>query len=191
MTKLLSNIWCTEPVETTDRPVLSVVVGARRTLMIDGGNSPRHAEQLLHEIESIGVPEADYIAITHSHWDHVFGLAALKGIILTNRITGQDIRRLSSLRWRDDELSERVRKGWVHPMSASMIREEIPGDRSDFRIREPDVVNDTELEVDLGATVCRLEQIGGDHARDSTVVHLPRERIAFIGDCLYLRHPEI
>ncbi len=190
MIRLTTNIWFMEPVAETDRPILAIVKGSHRALMIDGANCPNHAADFLRELNQLGLAEADFIAITHSHCDHVFGLSALNGITLTNRIMDRNIRRLNTLSWNDAEVVDRVRNGQEHEMTARMLKDEMPGDRSGFQIRPADLIYETKLEVDLGGIVCRLEMIGGDHAADSTVVYVPHERVAFIGDCLYLRNKD-
>ena len=75
-------------------------------------------------------------------------------------------------------------------MTARMLKDEMPGDRSRFRIRLPDVVFETKLEIHLGNLTCSLERIGGDHSADSTVVHVPEQGVAFIGDSLYIRNTD-
>ena len=96
MRKLTECIWYTEPVAATDRPLLAVIRGTDRTLMIDGGNSPKHAESFLDEMRRAGLGQPDFIAITHSHCDHVFGLPSLKGIILADSADAREDRRAES-----------------------------------------------------------------------------------------------
>ena len=46
------------------------------TLIVDAGNSPRHARLLLDEVARLPIPSPTYLALTHWHWDHVFGASA-------------------------------------------------------------------------------------------------------------------
>jgi glyoxylase-like metal-dependent hydrolase (beta-lactamase superfamily II) len=190
MIRVSDTIWFMEPVGATDRPVLGIIKGTSLSLMIDGGNSPQHAQGFLKESSRLGIAEPDLVALTHSHCDHVFGLSALKGIVLANALTSAHIRAMNSLGWNDADVAERVRAGREDEMTAHMLGEEMPGDRSGFRIRHPDVTYESMLEVDLGGAACRLEKIGDGHAPDSTVICVPAQRVAFIGDCLYLRSDE-
>jgi len=187
MRKLADNIWYTEPVAETDRPVLAIIQGASRALMVDGGNSPNHALEFLRKLRDHCLPEPDYVAVTHSHCDHIFGLSALSGIVVSNDLTAQRIQTLNTLRWDDSAVAERVAQGLEYEMTAIMLKSEMPGDRTDFKIREPEIIYTDRLEIDLGHLVCRLQKIGGDHAPDSSVILIPKRKIAFIGDCLYLR----
>jgi glyoxylase-like metal-dependent hydrolase (beta-lactamase superfamily II) len=72
MKKLTENIYYIPHREETDRPVIGLVNGSKYSLIVDAGNSPHHAREILNEIENLGVNNAKYLAITHWHWDHVF-----------------------------------------------------------------------------------------------------------------------
>ncbi|MEC2715045.1 MBL fold metallo-hydrolase, partial [Bacillus cereus] len=41
--KIGNSFWYMTPVSETDRPILGMVVGQEKTLMIDAGNSEEHA----------------------------------------------------------------------------------------------------------------------------------------------------
>lgn len=41
--KIGKSFWYMTPESTTDRPILGMVVGTQKTLMIDAGNSEAHA----------------------------------------------------------------------------------------------------------------------------------------------------
>ena len=58
-----------------DRPVLGYIRGDRFSLMVDAGNSPEHVQAYLAAVEESGFCQPDFVALTHSHWDHCFGLA--------------------------------------------------------------------------------------------------------------------
>jgi glyoxylase-like metal-dependent hydrolase (beta-lactamase superfamily II) len=190
MTRLSDRIWYTEPVAATDRPVLALITGNSCAVMIDGANSPNHAREFLCELRKHDLPEATFIVTTHSHCDHVFGLSTLQGIVVSNSISSGNIKRLNTLSWDDAEVAERVGCGEEHEMTAQMLKDEMPGDRTGFRIREPQIIYESTVVIDLGGSCCYVEKIGGDHASDSTVVFVPEQRVAFIGDCLYLRHKD-
>jgi glyoxylase-like metal-dependent hydrolase (beta-lactamase superfamily II) len=67
-----------------------------------------------------------------------------------------------------------------------MVRLELP-DRSDLRIVLPAQTFAERREVDLGGARAVLQHVGGDHAADSCVVHVPGDDVLFLGDCLYQR----
>ena len=185
--KQITNRICyTEGSFETDRPVLGLIRGENRMLMVDAGNSPRHAREFLHMLDVHSLPVPDFIAITHAHCDHIFGMQVFNCPTLANRLTRDRIRELQQLDWNTPALSERVARGLEHPMTQQMLDVEYPGKREHF-IRVPELVYDWVLELDLGNLHCCIEAIGGDHAADSSILYIPEERVVFLGDCLYLR----
>jgi len=38
--------------------------------------------------------------------------------------------------------------------------------------------------IDLGGVTVTLQHVGGDHASDSVVMHIPQDGVLFVGDCL-------
>lgn len=190
MLQLTDGILYTGPTQDTDRPVLAIIAGSKRSLMVDGGNSPRHAEAFLDELSRHHQRMPDFVALTHAHCDHIFGLSSLDSVIIANKITNDRIMELQQLHWDDDSVAIRVANGQEHEMTAHMLKVEMPGDRRGFRICSPDLIYESKLAIDLGDLTCHLQWIGGDHAADSAVIFVPERKVAFIGDCLYLRHTE-
>jgi glyoxylase-like metal-dependent hydrolase (beta-lactamase superfamily II) len=76
LNQISQHVYWLPPDATTDRPTLGAVVGERATLIVDAGNSPAHAELFLNELANAGAPAPAYLVLTHSHWDHVFGVSA-------------------------------------------------------------------------------------------------------------------
>ncbi|HMB23912.1 MAG: MBL fold metallo-hydrolase [Chloroflexota bacterium] len=189
MRQLTDDILYTEPREDTDRPVLAIVAGSKRSLMVDGGNSPKHAEAFLDEVRHHQLVP-DFVALTHAHCDHIFGLSSLDSVIVANKITNDRMMELQQLRWDDDSVAARVANGQEHEMTAHMLKLEMPGDRRGLKICSPDLIYQSKLAIDLGDLTCHIQWIGGDHASDSAVIYVPERKVAFIGDCLYLRHTD-
>jgi glyoxylase-like metal-dependent hydrolase (beta-lactamase superfamily II) len=168
----------------TDRPVLGVIAGARGSLIVDAGNSPAHAELLLGEVARLGLAPPMLLMLTHWHWDHVFGAERLGLPGLAHGETRRIVAALAELPWDDAALDARVAAGTEIAFCRDMIRAELP-DRAGLRIRPPEVAFSDELSVDLGGLVCRLIHVGGDHSPDSSIVYVPSEGVAFLGDCIY------
>lgn len=49
----------------------------------------------------------------------------------------------------------------------------------------PDVTFQDSIQIDLGGITCVVEHVGGEHARDSSIVYIPEEKVMFLGDCIY------
>ncbi len=171
------------PDSATDRPLLGVVAGSRGALIVDAGNSPAHAGILQAELAARGI-RPRFCALTHWHWDHVFGAAALGLPTAAHHETARIVRVLAGLSWSDAALDERVAAGTEIAFCRDMLRAELP-DRSELVLAPPELIFGAELTIDLGDLTCQVVHVGGDHAHDSSVVFVPEERLAFLGDCLY------
>lgn len=181
------HFWYSTPIAETDRPVLGMVVGNRKTLMIDAGNSESHASYFLKELQKRHVPHPTIVTVTHWHWDHIFGLPALKDtLIISSRETKEEMQKLQPLSWSDEAIDDRVREGTEIEFCAVAIKKEYPDERN-ISIVLPDAVFEKWLEIDLGGIACIIEQVGGSHASDSVVIYIKEEKILFIGDAIYCR----
>jgi glyoxylase-like metal-dependent hydrolase (beta-lactamase superfamily II) len=168
----------------TDRPILGAITGTSGTLMVDAGNSPAHAAYFLAELERAGLPAPSFVALTHWHWDHVFGTASLPVPTVAHVETRRAVAAMAGLDWSDAALDRRVAEGTEIAFCRDMIKAELP-DRSALRIRPPEIGFSHELELDLGGVTCRIIHVGGDHAADSSIVYVPEDGVMFLGDCIY------
>jgi glyoxylase-like metal-dependent hydrolase (beta-lactamase superfamily II) len=175
--------WLT-PDSTTDRPLLGAVDGARGTLQVDAGNSPGHAHILRDKIAEHGLAAPSYGMLTHWHWDHVFGSAALDVPTFAHAETQRIVRIMARLDWSDAALDQRVAEGVEIEFCQQMIKAELP-DRSALVIRPPEIGFGAEVELSLGGVTCQIFHVGGDHSPDSSVVYIPEDKIVFLGDCIY------
>jgi len=173
------------PVSETDRPILGMVVGDEKSLMIDAGNSENHARYFLEELSDRGLKRPDMVALTHWHWDHIFGLSALRDTVsISSFQTKEEMAKLIPLSWSDADLDQRVEEGTEIEFCATAIKKEFV-DHRDITITLPHVTFEGKLEIDLGGVTCVLQHVGGDHAADSVVVYIKEEKILFLGDCFY------
>jgi len=171
------------PDATTDRPALGVVVGRQRTLVVDAGASPVHAETLLQEIARAGLAAPSLLAITHWHWDHVFGMATLDLLSLAHTETRRMLAAMAGWDWSDEALDRRVEEGVEIAFCRDMIKKELP-DRSGLVLKAPEISFSEQVEIDLGDVTCRLVHVGGDHGADCSVIYVPEDRAILLGDCL-------
>lgn len=181
--RIAEHTYWLSPYSSTDRPTLGAIVGRRGTLVVDAGNSVAHAHVLLSELSRLAVTPS-FVALTHWHWDHVFGTAALDLPTFAHDETRRVVAEMAALDWSDAALDARVAAGVEIEFCRDMIKAELP-DRSDLVIRPPEISFRDAIELDLGGVTCHLVHVGGDHATDSAVVYVPEDRIVFLGDCLY------
>lgn len=167
-----------------DRPSLGAVVGSGHTLMLDAAASAAHARLFLEALRAENVRPPRYVALTHWHWDHIFGAAELGLPLIAHTETAAQIARQAQYEWSDVALDERVRTGTEIAFCADNIKLELPEPRI-VEIVQPDIVFEGTLIFNLGAVTCRIEHVGGDHAGDSCVMFIEPDRVLFLGDCLY------
>ncbi|MNO33172.1 Metallo-beta-lactamase superfamily protein [compost metagenome] len=168
---------------TTDRPILAVVRGEDKTLLIDAGNSPIHGGLFLSYLKQEGHPLPDYVVLTHWHWDHSFGLPAWQIPVISQCETSEVLRQLAGLDWSIETLRELESKGVINDQSLSDITKEY-SDVSDIRVIVPDIMFKERLEINLGGVTCDIEHVGGDHAADSCYVYVREDKTLFLGDAL-------
>lgn len=183
--KIGKSFWYITPISVTDRPILGMVVGNNKTLMIDAGNSEDHANYFQEELLKMGVPNPDMVVLTHWHWDHIFGLSALPNTVsVASKETKKEMEKLIPFSWSDEAIDARVKEGTEIEFCAKAIKEEFKGHR-DIKIVLPDVAFEKRMEIDLGGVTCIVQHVGGDHAADSAIVYIKEEKILFLADCIY------
>lgn len=161
-----------------------MINGTRGTLVVDAGNSAAHAELLLREIAQAGITPPSFVALTHWHWDHVFGTSTLDLPTFSHIETQRVVHEMAGLDWSDAALDRRVETGAEIAFCRDMIKAELP-ERSDLMLRTPEIAFVDQVTLDLGGVTCQIMHVGGDHAIDSTIVYVPEDRIVFLGDCIY------
>jgi len=170
----------------TDRPVLGLVSGGKYSLIIDSGNSPSHAADFLKEIGDLDIPPVKYLVLTHYHWDHVFGIKEMDLMTIASEKTKQELSKMKGLNWDDASLEEHVENNIISSNCSKFIKQEL-ADRESFEVGDVDLSFNEYLSIDLGGLTCNLYSIGGTHTDDSTVIHIPEEKVLFLGDCIYGR----
>lgn len=152
--------------------------------MVDAGNSPAHAHLLLDGLAKLSLASPKYVVLTHWHWDHIFGASAFDIPIFAYEETQQVIEEMVDLDWSDEALDQRVAEGTEIEFCRDMLKAEWP-DRTNLRLKPPDVSFATQLEFNLSGVRCQVKHVGGDHASDSSIVYIPEDKVLFLSDCLY------
>lgn len=181
--KLSNRLFYLPPYQKTDRPILAAIVGNEQTLLIDAGNSSNHARQFKEQLTSYHI-DGDILALTHWHWDHVFGLREMDMPSIANVITNDKITQLQEFSWEDKELDERVEAGIEIPFCADAIKLEL-GSNREVIIPNPSIIFERRIILNLGGVTCIIEHVGGDHSSDSNLIYISEEKALFLGDCLY------
>ncbi|HEY2421039.1 MAG TPA: MBL fold metallo-hydrolase [Neobacillus sp.] len=183
--KIGKCFWYITPISETDRPILGMVVGNNKTLMIDAGNSEDHVNYFLKELLKREVPNPEMVVLTHWHWDHIFGLSGLaNSVSIASKETKKEMEKLIPFSWSDEAIDARVQEGTEIEFCAKAIKKEYM-DHRNITIVLPDLTFEKRVEIDLGGVTCIVQHVGGDHAADSVIVYIEEEKILFLGDCIY------
>ncbi len=181
---LTEHIFYLPHYDKTDRPVLGAVCGKDAALVVDAGASAAHARLFLRELEKHSPSRPRYMAVTHWHWDHVFGIHEMDLLTMAHVDTVAKVKEMAALDWGDEALDRRVAEGTEIEFCRECLKLELP-ERDNLVLRAPDIGFHDKLEIHLGELECVIEHVGGDHSADSSVVFVPRDRVLFIGDCIY------
>jgi len=182
--QLNEQVYWLPPDERTDRPVLGVICGERAALLVDAGNSLTHAGILKAQITEHNLPQPQFVALTHWHWDHVFGGGAFDVPIIAHARTRRQIARMAQLDWSDAALDARVEAGEEITFCRDMIKVEFPQPDRSITLKVPEIAFETQVTVDLGGITAEIIHVGGEHSDDCTVIFVPEMQAVFLGDCL-------
>lgn len=166
----------------TDRPNIGLVRSGSRALLFDAGNSEAHVALMKEALKRQGLPDPDFVAVSHWHWDHSFGMHAWGVPTIAGRETNEKLSQVRKWRWGDSSMEERVEKGEDIVFCNEMIKREYP-DRSRICVTAAELVFESRLTVDLGAGVsCELIHAKGPHSSDSVICYVPSDEFLFLGD---------
>lgn len=185
--QLAESVWLYPRDENleVDQPNIGVVTAGNQTVLIDAGNSPRHARGIMSALASIGAPPIDYLIYTHHHWDHVFGgMVYSVPMVIAHQRCAEILLEYSKNPWSVTFLREQVYQAPILQARNSAIMQAVDDWRG-FRISLPTISIETNLSLYLNGLTLDITHVGGRHASDSVIVGVRERGIAFIGDCLY------
>lgn len=182
--KYSDRIYYSDFDEVSDRPVLGYVAGNRYSILIDAGSSPRHINAFLQEIYGFGLKKPDFVILTHSHWDHTYGLCALDIPAICNSLTYELLKKDSEKIWDREHFEEYKKDGSIEPFIYEHMEIEYP-DISAVSIRLPDMIYTDSFAIDLGDLTVEAYQVANAHSKDGSVILVKEEKILFVGDSFY------
>lgn len=182
--KVTERIYYMMNEDKRERPALGVVAGDKGSLIIDAGNSQKHALELKQALKKDNIPEVKYVVITHYHWDHSFGLAEWQVPSIGNISTHEKLEGYRRLSYDDISLEQAATDHYFTRDAIDCIKAEIDH-RDTFKPAGLDLIYSGELTIDLGGVTCQIRQVESTHTCDSTIVYVPEEKTVFLGDCAY------
>lgn len=184
--QLSSKVWIlpAHPDDDKVQPTVGIVVGDTKTVLIDAGNTPRHARELLIELEQIKAPPVRHIIYTHYHWDHVFGACVFGAPVIAHFLCKKKLLEFAALSWGEQVLQESVERGLIRAESAEIIRDGVD-DWSTFKVVLPTkTLEDKETLVGQGYRL-ELTHVDSKHSHDSILVEVVGENVMFVADAFY------
>ena len=179
--QLMPHVSYLEFQQQTDRPNLGYIFGKKQELMVDAGNSAAHVQQYMQALQAQAAMPPSYTAITHWHWDHTFGMWALRAQTIVTRQTDAKLRSIRRWVWTDAAMKKRLASGEEIEFCDTHIRKEYPN-LSEIRVKMADVVISGEKLLDLGGITCRLLPVDSPHSRDAMLIQVMEEGVLFGGD---------
>jgi glyoxylase-like metal-dependent hydrolase (beta-lactamase superfamily II) len=179
--KLSDRLYYLPSEERTDRPVLGYIKGDRYSLAVDAGNSSEHVEKLYRELGALELKLPDFTVITHWHWDHTFGMHSVSGKTVVGHLTNNKLSEVQKWEWTDEAMEKRLQSGEDIEFCDRCIRLEYP-DRNKVKVVRGEIEVTGVINIDLGGVHCEIMEFNATHSDDSVLIHVPEERVVFIGD---------
>ncbi len=192
LVQIVPNVYIFPRDESPERvqPNVGIITAGRQTVLIDAGNSPRHARRIMIALDDIQAPPVRQIIYTHSHWDHVFGAMVFGAPAVAHELCRKHLAELSSKPWSHSYVQEEIQRSPAREASLRAMSRAVE-DWRNFRIVQPEIVFSQSLTLHFEGVTLELEHVGGAHAPDSIVVRLPEQRVLFLGDCYCLPPPHL
>lgn len=173
LTRISDRIWIYPFEKERDRPILGYIKGDNMSMAVDAGHSEAHTKVFYAALKESGLPLPKVTSLTHWHWDHTFGMHAVNGICIANRLTDSYLRQFKQ---KVDE------NGTEFFLSLDkFVRREFEGNKPVI-ITFPDIVFDDALTIAAGNCPVRLLRSKAPHTDDSTLVFAENEKVLFLGD---------
>jgi glyoxylase-like metal-dependent hydrolase (beta-lactamase superfamily II) len=184
--QLASRVWVlpAHPDDDKVQPAVGIVMGDTGTVLIDAGNTPRHALELLAELEQIKAPPIRYIIYTHYHWDHVFGVCVFATPVIAHTLCKEKLRDFAKLSWNEQSLQGCVERGLIRAESAKIIREGV-ADWNSFKVVLPTKTFEDKEILEGSGYKLELTHVDSKHANDSVLVEVVGEGVMFVADAFY------
>ena len=145
------------------------IVGDRGVLVIDSLRVPSFARDLVHDIRHVTSKPVQYVVDTHSHFDHAWGNEEFSEAT----IIGHDncYQEMMDVEW-NEQWREKVVAGndpWSE--EARLVT-----------ITPPNLTFETSMRLYFGGRELHLRYFGRAHTGGDTFIHLPDDKIVFVGD---------
>lgn len=190
--------------EYGDRPAVGYIMKDRVAALIDAGNSESHTNEILKAIKDNNLPDISAVYLTHSHWDHTFGLSALdpKVRVVSSYKTASKIEHENSeildlaIRIKDEslltgipypELLKKIELTNLDRFILEKLYEEYNLGFENIKLRRPNLLMSmTNQTFDSNAYApIQGHIVRSPHCEDSIIYLFVEDKVLFLGDALY------
>ncbi|MEW5986523.1 MAG: MBL fold metallo-hydrolase [Chloroflexota bacterium] len=182
--RVTDNVWIFPGDTRQDRPNVGVICTPTQTILVDAGNSPHHARDVVAALMEMGAPPVSQVIYTHHHWDHVFGASELDVPAVAHHLCRDILTRGAAEPWSAAYLERKMEE---FPQWAGSYRAmgRAVQNWAEFRIVVPSITFDQFHRLQLDDLTLEMKHVGGQHAADSIIVYVRERGVIFLGDCYY------
>ena len=180
--KFSSHVYYRLPENYSDRPTIGYIKGDKFSILFESGSSKRHAHEIQNELLAQKLPLPSFVAVSHWHWDHTFGICGWNVPVIAGKETNRHLKHLARLSWDEESIKERVKARKEIEFCYQMMKREYASDFASIEVVPADIEFKGDLTLDLGGVHACLIPVGGPHSWDSGVCYIAEERFVFRGD---------
>jgi glyoxylase-like metal-dependent hydrolase (beta-lactamase superfamily II) len=149
-------------------PNIAIVVGTRGALVVDTGLGPRSGATITRVVKKLFTGGLLYLTTTHFHPEHAAGEAGFpsRTILIRDRVQQQEMEAHGA------EMVTRFSQ-------QSAQRAEL---LANVKMRQPDIIFDTEAKVDLGGVTARILWLGEAHTKGDELIFVEPDSTLISGD---------
>src|SRR5580765_7676509 len=163
-TKISDHVWA-----IMGFPNIAIVVGGHATLVVDTGLGPRNGATIARVVAKLAPGNQKlFLTTTHFHPEHAGGDAGFPAGTVLIRDAVQQREMEAHGKEMVDLFAGRS------PQFKELL--------TDVKLRTPDIVFDTETQVDLGGATARLLWFGGAHTKGDELIFVEPDRTLVSGD---------
>jgi glyoxylase-like metal-dependent hydrolase (beta-lactamase superfamily II) len=159
-------------------------VGDTETVLIDAGNTPRLARELLAELEKIKAPPIRQIIYTHHHWDHVFGACVYGVPAIAHNLCNEKLAEEAGKPWSEAFLQQEVLRDPTLKTTMNVLREGVDN-WGTFKIVVPTKTFEKSDILEGEGYKLELTHVDSKHSPDSVIVNVVGENVMFVADSFY------
>ena len=181
--QISKNIYYLPQIKEKDYPNLGYIKGDNYSIMVDAGASYKHVNSYNKALRELGFIMPSFTILTHSHWDHTFGMSALDAKTIVHKKTNEKLEEMSKWSWNIEDMNYRLSNNIDIPFAHDNILKEFD-DLSSIKILKGDIEFEDNLKFDLGNLVVEIFHTEAPHSNDSVLIYVPKDKVLFLGDSI-------